>query len=233
MRRLAPALPLLAALALPGLASPGAAWGASGGRDDLATVQRGYAIYAHVCSNCHSLRQMTFSDLGEMGLSPEQVRTVASHWQIDGRDGRPTDHFPAPFPDEATARAANNGALPPDMSRLAMTEEGGAAWIERLLTGYRPAAAGTRPTPGTYSNVAATTGSIAMPPPLHDGAVRFADGAGESVPAMAHDVATFLDWAARPHLAQRHRVGASVVIYLLLLFCLVFILKRRVWSNVR
>ena len=48
----------------------------------------------------------------------------------------PSDHFQPPFPNEQAARAANNGALPPDLSLMAKAREGGADYIYALLTGY-------------------------------------------------------------------------------------------------
>lgn len=192
---------------------------------DLAAVQRGYAVYAQVCSACHAMAQVTWADLAGIGLDHEQIRLLAGRFH-------PSDHLPSPFPDEDAARAANNGALPPDMSRLALTLPGHAAFIARLLTGYRPTPAGFATTPGDYYNLAAPDRQIAMPPPLHPDQVAYADGTPATVPQMARDVSTFLAWAAYPHLAERHRIGVSVLLYLALLAGLAFILKRRVWSNV-
>jgi ubiquinol-cytochrome c reductase cytochrome c1 subunit len=189
---------------------------------DLPGAQRGYAVYAQVCSACHSMRALRYSDLRGLGLSEDQVRLLAK--------GKPDAPLPAPFPDADAARAANNGALPPDLSRLALTLPGGADRIEAILTGYhapRPLA------PGQYDNPFVPGGRIAMPPPLHDGQVRYADGTQADVAQMARDVSTFLAWSAYPHLEQRHRLGVRVTLYLLLLFVLVFLLKRKVWSDVR
>ena len=52
------------------------------------------------------------------------------------RKALPSDTFPAPFANEAAARAANNNALPPDLSLMAKAREGGAAYIYSLITGY-------------------------------------------------------------------------------------------------
>ena len=71
-----------------------------------------------------------------------------------------------------------------------------------------------------------------MPPPLvAANQVRYADGTAATVPQMAHDVASFLDWAAHPHAIARRQLGISAVAYLLLLIVLLFLLKRRIWSN--
>jgi ubiquinol-cytochrome c reductase cytochrome c1 subunit len=71
-----------------------------------------------------------------------------------------------------------------------------------------------------------------MPPPLHDGAVTFADGTKATVPQMAHDVVTFLKWAANPELVQRKEIGVRVVLFLCLLTGLVYAMKRKVWADV-
>ena len=53
------------------------------------------------------------------------------------RPGRPTDRFKAPFANAQAARAANNGALPPDLSLITKAREGGADYLHAVLTGYR------------------------------------------------------------------------------------------------
>ena len=241
--RLPPALVLLAALPAAWSAIPPARADAPIDVTDLAGAQRGYAVYAQVCSACHSMRQVTYGDLRGLGLSAGQVRVLAAARKVtDGvdasgrparRPARPDDHLPMPFPNAQAAAAANNGAVPPDMSRLALTLPGGAPRIARILTGYGTPPAGLAIAPGSYYDAAEPTGQIAMPPPLvADGQVTYADNTAATVPQMARDVATFLDWTAHPHAAARRRVGASVVLYLLLLMGLLFVLKRRVWSNV-
>ena len=228
-------------LIVAGLVALGAAPGVAAAAD-LASVQRGYAVYAQVCSACHSLKQLTYADLGDLGLTSAQVKALAtSNTVTDGIDAtgqpshraaRPDDHLPSPFPNEPRARAANNGALPPDMSRLALTLDGHENAIERLLTGYAQAPDGVAVPPGSYYNAAAPGGLIAMPPPLHDGQVAFTDGTRPTARQMAHDVAAFLGWVAHPHLEQRHRIGVSVVLYVALLTLLLFLLKRRIWTHV-
>ena len=51
---------------------------------------------------------------------------------------------------------------------------------------------------------------IAMPQPLTDGAVTYADGTQATLDQEAHDVATFLAWASEPELEERHRMGVKV-----------------------
>ncbi len=42
------------------------------------------------------------------------------------RPARPSDPIPGPFANDNAARAANNGALPPDLSLITKAREGGA-----------------------------------------------------------------------------------------------------------
>ena len=73
---------------------------------------------------------------------------------------------------------------------------------------------------------------IAMPPPLADDKVQYVDGTKATLPQEAHDVVTFLSWASDPHLEDRHRLGAQVMLFLLAFSGLMYGVKRKVWSNV-
>ncbi len=107
-------------------------------------LQRGFKIYREVCSNCHSLKLVSFrnlSDPGGPGFTAAQAAAIAATFQVtDGpnkegemfqRPGKIADRFPSPFPNEQAARNANGGALPPDMSVLAKarTYERGFPWF--------------------------------------------------------------------------------------------------------
>lgn len=41
------------------------------------------------------------------------------------RPGKLADYFPSPYPNEEGARAANNGAYPPDLSYITLARHGG------------------------------------------------------------------------------------------------------------
>ena len=72
---------------------------------------------------------------------------------------------------------------------------------------------------------------IAMPPPLADGVVEYADGTKSSVDQMSRDVTSFLAWASEPEMEERKRMGVKVVLFLLLLTGLLLALKRRIWRD--
>ena len=58
------------------------------------------------------------------------------------RPGKLTDPLPKPYANEEAGRAANGGALPPDLSLMTKARHGGADYIFALLTGYCDAPAG-------------------------------------------------------------------------------------------
>jgi len=73
---------------------------------------------------------------------------------------------------------------------------------------------------------------IAMPQPLHDDQVTYADGTKATVEQMAHDVVTFLGWAANPEMVQRKQMGWRWVLFFLVMAGLTYAVKRKVWADV-
>ena len=71
-----------------------------------------------------------------------------------------------------------------------------------------------------------------MPPPLAEGAVEYSDGTPATVEQMASDVTTFLEWAARPKLEDRKRMGVKVMLYMILFTAMLYAVKRKVWRDV-
>lgn len=226
----------------PPLPSPG--WSFSGifGAYDTAATQRGFWVYFKVCSACHSMNQMHYRDLAAIGLSEGQVKAVAASVQVpqgindQGEPitgpARPADQFKAPFANDAAARAAMGGALPPDLSLITNAREGHADYVYGILTGFVDPPKGVKVPSGKYYNEYFPGHLISMPPPLHDDAVEYADGTKATVPQMAHDVTTYLEWAANPDLVQRKQIGVRVVLFLLLMTGLTYAGKRKVWADV-
>ena len=212
------------------------------GTFDRGALQRGAQIYTQVCANCHALHQLSYRNLRDIGLSEAQVAAIAASVQVNDapndegivnqRPGRPSDRFRSPFPNENAARAANGGALPPDLSVMVKAREHGANYIHALLTGYEEPPAGVTVPNGMYYNKYFPGHLIGMAPPLSDGAQTFADGTNATADQMARDVATFLAWAAEPELEQRRAMGVRMVIFLTILGGMVYAVKRKVWSDV-
>nr|WP_316655229.1 cytochrome c1 [uncultured Gellertiella sp.] len=230
------------------------------GKYDKAQLQRGLKVYKEVCSACHSMKLVSFRNLTDLGYSVEQVKAFAAEYDIqDGpnaegemftRKGIASDYFPSPFPNKEAAAAANNGAVPPDFSLIAKArgiergfpqfvfdiftqyQQGGPDYIYSLLTGYEnPPADMKVPDTSHYNPYFANAAVLAMPAPLSDGQVTYDDGSPQTVDQYAKDVASFLMWAAEPHLEERKRTGFMVMIFLAIFTALVYVTKKSVYAN--
>jgi ubiquinol-cytochrome c reductase cytochrome c1 subunit len=223
---------------------PAQQWSFSGafGTYDRAQLQRGLQVYKEVCSTCHALRHLYYRDLAEIGYTEDQIKAFAAQFQVtDGPDdtgamfqrpARPSDPFVRPFPNDQAARAALNGALPADLSLIVKSREGGPDYTFALVTGYRDPPPDFKMNPNMYYNEYFPGHQIAMPPPLAtDGQVSFAGNAPATIPDMARDVVAFLSWAAEPNLEERHRMGAKVIFFLVILTGLFYGAKRKIWSR--
>jgi ubiquinol-cytochrome c reductase cytochrome c1 subunit len=152
------------------------------GQFDEAQLQRGFLVYKEVCAACHGLKRVYFRNLVQKGgpqFPEESVKALAATWpnqvfdgpnddgEIADRKGniikRPaklSDPILGPYDNDKQARAAQRGALPPDLSLIARSrnveyggsvlmhpvsmardiatgyQEGGADYTYALLTGY-------------------------------------------------------------------------------------------------
>jgi len=232
----------------PGRASEGAVphaqdWKFNGpfGRFDVPAIRRGLEVYLGVCSACHSLNLLTYRHLGDLGFSEDEIKAIAANHEVtDGpndqgemyqRPARPYDKFVPPFPNKQAARAANNGALPPDLSLLAKANPAGPDYIYAILTGFEEAPADITLGEGMNYNPYFAGTQIAMSPPLFEDSVEYSDGTKATVEQMAWDVANFLQWAAEPEMQKRKTLGWKVVLFLLVLSAILYATKRKVWSD--
>jgi ubiquinol-cytochrome c reductase cytochrome c1 subunit len=220
------------------------------GHYDRQQLQRGFQAYKEVCASCHGLTFVAFRNLQELGYNEAEVKKIASDWQIQvpdvdprtgepaGRKALPADHFPNPYPNEVAARAANNNAMPPDLSLIVKARHGGAPYIYSLLTGYQnPPAdlpAASRPGQGLYFNPYFPNLNIAMPPPIQgDGQVSYADGTPATRDQVAKDVSAFLAWTAEPRLENRLRAGWAVLVFLLIATILAYMAYQNIWRTAK
>ena len=215
------------------------------GKFDRASLQRGYQVYTEVCASCHSMRLLSYRNLGEQGgpeFSLEQVKAIAANFEVedgpneDGemfmRPGRPSDRFVSPYPNIQAATAANGGAYPPDMSVLVKSRKGGADYIYSVLMGYEETPSDIKLDEGVYYNKYMDGKKIKMSNPLSEGIVTYSDGTKSTEDQMAKDVTTFLTWAAEPTLEQRHKMGVRVIIFLIIFTILVYLSMKKLWLRV-
>jgi ubiquinol-cytochrome c reductase cytochrome c1 subunit len=175
----------------------------------------------------------------------------------DFRPATPADRFPhSSLPNApdlslmAKARAGFHGPYGTGLSQL-FNGMGGPEYITSLLHGYEePPACAPEDFEGYY-NVAFAAGGypeeckdeeghhlhpgswIAMPPPLSDGQVEFADESPNTVEAMSVDVSAFLMWAAEPKLDARKQAGLTGVIFLSVLAVLLYLTNKRIWAPIK
>ena len=250
------------------------AWPFSGftGQFDKAQLQRGFQVYKEVCSACHGLKRLNFRNLVQPGgpeFPEDAVKKLAAGWPNQITDGpndqgkmfeRPpllSDPILGPYHNDQEARAAQNGALPPDLTLIARArnvernpnwwvhpflmlgdilesyQEGGADYVYALLTGFGDPPAGFQMAEGKNYNKAFPGHQLSMPPPLADGAVTYQDGTAPKLDNYAHDVVAFLSWAADPNLDQRKRIGWQVILYLIVTTALLYAGKKRIWAAIK
>ena len=223
--------------------SPPNGWHHSGitGTFDRAALQRGYQVYKEVCSACHGMNLVAYRNLAEIGFTADQVKAIAAGYEVKAapddqgevkmRPALPSDKFVSPFANDNAARAANNGALPPDLSLMAKARQHGEDYLYSLLTGYMPAPQEITLMPGMSYNPYFAGHQIAMPAPLHEGGVTYADGTAATVEQMAHDVSAFMTWAAEPKMEARKQTGLKIMIFLIVFAGVMYAVKRRVWAK--
>ncbi|MBI1366525.1 MAG: cytochrome c1 [Alphaproteobacteria bacterium] len=199
------------------------------------------------------------------------VKAIAKNYKFKVTDGPddtgdmfqrtplPSDHIPGPYANEAQAKAANNGAYPPDLSLIIKAREDGPDYVYSLLTGFEPQPEIVNLTASQHYNPyfrgdmsqflkdkyktaegkplpsveIPPGGVLAMPPPLTDGIVEYADpDTPQTVDQYAHDVVEFLSWASEPTMEERKELGFMTIAYLLILAAALYWSYRVVWSNV-
>ena len=212
-----------------------------------------------MCAACHSLKYVAFRNLQEIGYSEAQVKAEAASWMVPGinpdtgeatlRAGLPTDKFPSPYPNNIAAAAANNNAIPPDLSLITKARKSGPEYVYSLLSGYQIAGPqgyeyegkvlsemfpDFKTDPPLYFNPYFEYLNIAMAPPLVvDGQLTYNDGTEATIPQMSEDVAAFLTWAGEPTMVERKKTGWVVLGFVLFATILAWLAKKQVWSGLK
>lgn len=211
---------------------------------DHASIRRGWNVYKTICASCHSMNRLAYRNLVGAVLTEDEAKAVAA--EVDVRDGpndqgeffdRPgklSDKLAAPYANEQAARAANNGAYPPDLSLIVKARPLHEDYVFALLTGYDyepPAGVSIRQ--GLYYNPYFAGAAIAMRPPLMDGSVDYDDGTPNTLSQMSKDVATFLAWASEPEADDRKLMGIKFITIFSVLALTAFYYKRLKWSTLK
>lgn len=218
-----------AALAFPVLASelelhpPHYKWSHHGmfSSIDMKSVRRGYEVYKQVCAACHSLKYLAYREMVGSFLSEDEAKEEAKSVMItDGPDdngnmferpGKLADYIPSPYKNEEAAKAANNGAVPPDLTYIVPGVEGEENYIFSLLTGYCDAPAGVEVPEDGHFNPYFTGGVIAMAEALYTDIIEYSDGTPATKSQLAKDVSTFLVWTSMPDFDDRKKLALKIL----------------------
>jgi len=210
---------------------------------DCAALRRGFTVYKNVCATCHSIERIHYRELVGVTHTTEELIAMASEVDVvDGpndegemfeRPAKLSDPLPKPYQNEEAGRAANAGALPPDLSLMVKARHAGADYLFSLLTGYTEPPSGKAMLPGLYYNPYFPGGAIAMPPPLSDGGVEYEDGTPATISQQAKDVVEFLNWCAEPEADQRKKDAAKYMAVLGFTVLMTGYYKRFKWSPLK
>lgn len=211
---------------------------------DHASIRRGYQVYREVCAACHSLDRIAWRNLVGVTHTADEAKSMAQEFEYDDepdeqgnerkRPGKLSDYIKGPYKNEESARAANGGALPPDLSLIVKARHGGCDYIFSLLTGYpEEAPPGVTIPEGSNYNPYFPGGSIAMARVLFDDLVEYEDGTKATTSQMAKDVTTFLNWAAEPEMDDRKKMGLKTVVILSTLYLLSIWVKKFKWAGIK
>jgi ubiquinol-cytochrome c reductase cytochrome c1 subunit len=211
---------------------------------DHAAIRRGFTVYNTIGAACHSMRHRFYRQLVDVAFTEDEMKEIAADYDdydaepddegdVHKRPGVINDRFHIPYANDKQARAANNGALPLDLSQIIRARDAGENYVFSLLMGYRDAPHGVILGENMQYNLYFPGCQIAMPPPLAEGAVTFEDGTEASISQQAKDVTIFLTWSAYMEHDERHLMGIKSLSCFALVCLPVFYWKRFRWSYIK
>ena len=199
---------------------------------DNLSLQRGAKIFTNYCLNCHSAKYMRYSNLQDIGLSAE---TIKSDLLFTSNKIGDTMSVNMSMKDSKKWF----GAAPPDLSVVARSR--GADWIYSYMRGfYRDP---TRPL-GWNNTVYVNS---AMPHilwelegekilnPKTKKLEKFSSGKlnAKEYDATIADLTNYLVYMSEPDQLKRKKMGYYVIGFLLLLLFLTIKLKKEYWRDIK
>lgn len=208
---------------------------------DLASVQRGAALFSNYCHSCHSAEFMRYQRLAvDLEIPEEEVE----RYLIFG-DREITDYMKAVMPAESEQWF---GKKPPDLSLTARAR--GADWIYNFMKGFYL-------TPQGWNNTVLTNAS--MPHVMWElqGIQRpvmetFEDASGQQQTRVAglqldqpgsmspdeydravRDLTAFMVYLAEPAVLKRERIGIWVLLFLVFFTFLSWLLYKEYWRDIK
>ncbi|HET9047645.1 MAG: cytochrome c1 [Xanthomonadales bacterium] len=225
---------------------PALAFGSSGGAlqdsqikvNDVASMQRGAALFMNYCSGCHSLGLQRYSRMAaDLNLTQEQV--TQNLMFTDAKFGEPM---------HAAMTAAEGakwfGKAPPDLSLVARNKPGGPDWTYTFLKSFY--ADPTRPS--GWNNTLLVGASMphvlwelqGVQHPQRDeaGHVEHLELTTPGTQSAAEydrtvrDITNFLNYVGEPSAGKRRALGVWVIFFLVGFSVLAWLLKTEYWRDV-
>ena len=114
------------------------------GSIDKKSAQRGLQVFTEICASCHGLKHLAYRNLEDIGYNKNQINSIAKQFLINDvpdengevkkRSAIYSDRFVEPYPNEKAAKAANNGAYPPDLTLMVKARKDGANYLKVFIT---------------------------------------------------------------------------------------------------
>jgi len=181
----------------------------------VVAVERGVDTFMNACHGCHSLKYVHYRDLASLGIDKDRIAAWRGDSTLDSA-------MSSLLSDEAALQSF--GKVPPDLSMMVRAREGGASYLYSYLIGYY-----LTPDGKTSNHVFPLT---KMPDALEISTATDPVKRSE-LQEQAHDIVSFLSWAADPHEAEREALGYYVIGYLIILTVLLYNVKLQVWSRLK
>jgi len=192
---------------------------------DVASIKRGASFFATNCLSCHTLVYLRYDKLAhEAGITYEKMPINVKNWP--------------------------NGVTPPDLSLEANVR--GVDWVYTYLHSFyqdstQPMGVNNLLVPNTAMPgivVPYQGEQVRVEHPIEDWLhhMRWYDvlkltKQGSMTPeqfdATMTDLVNFLAYAAEPYRAEQHAIGWWVLAFLVVLFVLMYLLKREYWKDVK
>jgi ubiquinol-cytochrome c reductase cytochrome c1 subunit len=227
-----------------------ASFAAGGGEDldqananvhDIASVQRGAALFMNYCHSCHSAEYMRYQRLAkDLSLTEEQVQE-----NLVFGDREVTDYMKVAMPDQSSDWF---GKKPPDLTLKARSR--GPDWIYTFLQGFYMTDDGwnntvlanasmphvlwklqgiQRPIMETYTDDSGEEQTRierleivepgTMSPEEFDGAIR--------------DIVSFMIYLGEPAILERESMGVWVLLFLVVFTFLSWMLYKEYWRDIK
>jgi len=211
---------------------------------DHAAIRRGFKVYNEIGKACHSMNFIYYRQLVNVAYTEDEMKEIAAdhegyleppndQGEVEERTGVLTDHLWNPFKNDKEARAANTGALPPDLSVIVRARHHNESYIMALLTGYRDPPHGVVLGENMNYNIYFPGCQIAMPPPLATDAVEYDDGTIASISQQAKDVTVYLAWSGSMDHDERHLLGLKTLLTLGVMMVPFWLWKKQKWTAVK